>query len=207
MKARIILLLFFIPISISTIQAQFGAGYTYGFDLYQRYANPTEDSLGNAAGSALMNMHIGPKIWIGGKDLSLSLEAQANIGFFGYSLKENKGLGMISFPVIANINFARLSGLSREDGLGFYVGGGIQYNRTEAYGLKQEYKDLGITRDYFPTYIVQVGAGFGVVGFGMSYFIRYGFDPESAANTLNTGIQLDFNRLQMKKIDDPASRL
>lgn len=208
MKNNRITWIFLLVCTASIVQAQFGVGITYGGDFYQRYTNPEDGIADPSSGSAILNSSIGPKIWLGGKDVSLSVEAQVNWGIIGLDRQDFKGLGHLSFPLLANINFGRTSGLSRQDGVGFSLGGGIQYNRTELYGLDQEYIDLGVTREYFPTYIIQAAIGTGISGFAYNVFVRYGFQPDGGTGrTLNIGSSFDMNFLKMREIDDPASRL
>ncbi len=191
----------------STLNAQFGIGFILGHDLYQKYEN-VEDGIANpSSGSAVLNLAAGPKIWVGGKKFSFSVESQANWGVFALSLEDRKGLGALSIPIVGRLNFAGLSCLDREGKVGFSLGGGIQYNRTELYGLTEEFIEKGVTRDYFPTYVIQATGGFGVSGFGMQLLVRYGFNPDNDASSLNIGIQYDMNRIMMKKIDDPNSAL
>lgn len=203
-KITLILLSFFI---LSQAKAQFGYGFTITNDLYHRYNNP-KDSLGSrAAGSAILNLGIGPKIWIGGKNITFSAEAQACIGFLGFSLKEYKGLGTASFPIMAKLNFNGLSGNDREGKLGFSIGGGIQYSKTELYGVNDKFSAKGLERKFFKTYIAQVGYGFGISGFGVQGFGRYGWNPDNKANLFAIGLQWDFNSRMLKKISNPESAL
>lgn len=194
--------------SVSSVSAQFGYGFTFSNDFYNRYANPSDGIAHNANGSVLLNLAIGPKIWIGGENFSFSAETQANIGLFGLAIKDYKGLGNFSVPVIGKLNFGGLSGLNKEGKFGFSIGGGMQWNKTELYRLKPSYSDDGVTRDFFKTYIVQVGYGFGISGFAAQGFVRYGFNPDlDGANNIHIGLQLDFNLPYLKRIDDPASAL
>ena len=88
------------------------------------------------------------------------------------------------------------------------IGGGLQYNKTELYYLGSDYKDRGVDRAFFKTYVVQLGYGFGMTGFAATFYVRYGFNPDlDGANSLNIGLQYDFNFPKLKKIDDPNSRL
>ncbi len=192
----------------SIASAQMGIGLVTSLDLYQRYTNP-EDLTGfsRSSGSALLNLSAGPKIWLGSKEFSLSVEAQANLGGLGYSVSENKGYGHLAIPIIGSLNFAHLSGLNKSDGMGFSVGGGIQYNRTEFYGLDSDFAKKGVVRDYFQTYVAQIGYGFGISGFGGSLLGRFGYNQETKASSFNLGIQVDMNFITMKHIDDPASQL
>lgn len=193
---------------ISSIHGQFGIGLTVTNDFYNRYSNPSDSIAHDANGSVLLNLGLGPKIWLGGEKVSFSLETYANLGILGLSLPDFKGLGNVSFPVLAKLNFGGLAGTNKEGRFGFSVGGGLQWNKTELYYLSNNFEDRGVNRDIFRTYVIQAGVGFGLTGFGGQFFVRYGFNPdEDGGNSLNLGLQFDFNFLKLKKIDDPASRL
>ncbi|MBT8231506.1 MAG: hypothetical protein HKO66_15955 [Saprospiraceae bacterium] len=203
------LLLTILSCIISLSHAQFGIGFTVTQDLYNRYSNPI-DSTGEhrANGSALLNLGIGPKIWFGGENFSLSVETQANLGILAFSLPNYKGLGNVSFPIMGKINFAGVSALSKEGRFGLSLGGGIQFNKTELYYITNDFKAKGGERNFFKTYVIQAGYGFGISGFAVQFFTRYGFNSDlDGANSLNIGLQFDFNIPKMKKIDDPNSRL
>ncbi|NNF33485.1 MAG: hypothetical protein HKN68_05220 [Saprospiraceae bacterium] len=188
-------------------QAQFGYGITANTEIYQRYNNPEDGLAGTSAGSFLFNLGVGPKIWMGGNNLSLSLETTANWGIFGLDVNDYKGLGMVSFPMLAHLNFGGLSGLDKEGKFGFTVGGGIQYNKTELYYLNGGDKEIGVTRDFFKTYVGEIGYGFGMSGFTLHAYVRYGYNPDNSANSFNFGIRYDFNLPKLKQISDPESDL
>jgi hypothetical protein len=84
MKIFILLITFLFSVNFA-VHSQFGLGVTAAFDAYQRYANPIDPEDGTQSNSAgfIGGFGFGPKIWIGGKDLSLSLEAQINYGALG----------------------------------------------------------------------------------------------------------------------------
>jgi len=206
---KIYLILLLTVGALNSGMSQFGIGLTAGVDLYNRYSNPV-DLTGEhrANGSALFNLALGPKIWVGGENFSFSVETQANLGLLAISLPDFKGLGNVSFPILGKFNFAGLSGLNKEGRFGLSLGGGIQYNKTELFYTTRDFKDLGGERNFFRTYIIQVGYGFGISGFGVQLFTRYGFNPDlDGANSLNIGLQFDFNFSKLSKIDDPNSRL
>jgi len=203
-------LLILVVIGLSSYSAigQFGFGLTVSHDLYNRYANPSDGIAHNANGSALLNLGIGPKVWVGGEKASLSVEGQAVWGIFGASLPDYKGLGNIAFPVLAKLNFAGLSSLNKEGRFGLSIGGGIQWSKSELYYLKNSFEDSGVNRGFFRTYVIQAGYGFGLAGFGGQLFVRYGYNPDlDGANTINIGLQYDFNFSRLSRIDDPASAL
>lgn len=187
-------------------QSSFGYGATVIYDIYQWAQNPDED-LGGSAGNVLINLGLGPKLWFGSQDLSVSVEAAAVMGFTAFDVNDYKGMGMVSFPMMAKLNFGGMTGLDKEGEFGFYVGGGLQYTRTELYNVRGSFQDAGGSRSLFETYIVQAGYGFGMSGFGMSAFARYGWHPDNGSNVFNVGLQFDFNAPLIKKIDSPESRL
>jgi len=202
-------ILFILFVSLSTLSiGQFGYGLTGTIDLYQRYTNPPADNVQSAsAGSAILNLGLGPKIWIGGQKFSFSLESQAIVGFFALSSSEYKGMGSLAIPIIAKLNFKGITGFEKEISQGFNIGGGIQYNRTELYGVIDKFATKGVQRTFFPTYIAHVGYGFGLSGFTTQGFVRYGFHPDETQSSLNVGIQFDLNRPMLKKISNPESEL
>ena len=195
-------------ISSTFAYAQFGYGFTVSNDLYQRYVNPKDDIASPSAGSAILNLGVGPKIWIGNKNFSFSAEGQAVLGILAVSSKDNKGFGSIAFPVMGKFNFKGLSTFDKEGKMGFSIGGGIQQNKTEFYGLSDEFAAKGVKRNYFMTYITQASYGFGLSGFTAQGFVRYGFNPDiKNISTLNIGLQFDFNAPMLKKITNPESEL
>ena len=193
---------------IGSVQGQFGIGLTVSDDLYNRYSNP-EDNLGaRSNGVFLLDIALGPKVWVGGENFSVSAEAQANWGMLGLSLGDYKGLGSASFPIIAKLNFGGLSGLNHEGRFGFSIGGGIQYNKTEIYYLANDFEERGGTRSFFKTYVIYAGYGFGISGFAIQAFVKYGFNPDlDGARNMHIGFQYDFNLSKLKNISDPASEL
>lgn len=187
---------------------QVGLGFTISDDLYNVYSNERDGIAHRRNGTVLLSPAIGPKIWVGADQFSLSVEAQANLGLLGLAVKDYKGLGSLSFPIMAKLNFGGLSGLNKDMAFGWSIGGGLQYSKTEIYGLSQEYADLGVTRDYFKTYNVQFGAGMGISGFTGHAFARWGYNPDlDGANNFHFGLQMDFNLIKMKKIKRPESEL
>lgn len=198
---------FFTLFIITGSFAQFGIGMTVSNDLYNRYQNPQDEIAYEGSGSFLFNLGVGPKIWLGGEDFSVSAEAQATIGLFGLAIKDYKGLGNASFPLIGRLNFGGLSGLNKEFKFGWSIGGGLQFNRTELYYVKGSFKDDGGQRDFFKTYVGEIAYGIGISGFTAAGILRIGYDSETKANTFNIGLQYDFNIPKLKDISNPASAL
>jgi len=198
--------LLFSLMTLTAIYSQVGIGLTAGTDIYQRYSNDDSIEYGSA-GSLLLNLTMGPKLWIGGDKFSISAEAQANIGLLGLAVKDYKGLGMASFPMIGRLNFQGLSGMDKEFKPGFSIGGGVQFNRTELYYLANDFEDKGGERNFFKTYIIEAAFGVGMTGVSGFGFVRYGFNPDTTANSFNIGIMMDFNFKKMFGIWDPNSEL
>jgi hypothetical protein len=196
-KLTIIFAFLFGGLAVNDVSAQVGAGFVIGGDYYQWYRNP---EVGEAAlsstGNVLLNVAMGPKFWFGGDNFSLSVEGHINWGITAFDMHEYKGMGNLSFPLIAKLNFGGISGFGEEDRKGLYIGGGIQYTRTEAYGLTSDYVS-NTTRKYFPTWIGEVGFGSGGEGITSTTFVRVGLGYENGgfnqAFTLNVGSIIDIN--------------
>ena len=197
-----IVLLFLISI-VDRVNAQFAFGVNAKNDLYLRYTNPDEGLDSRSAGSVLLNLGLGPKIWLGSEDLAVSIEAAVMFSPFALSVSEYKGLGAGAFPVLAKINFGGLTTMNKEPKFGFAIGGGVQWSRTELFGLKKSFKNDGGTRGLFRTYIAEVDFGYGLSGFNIHGFIRYGWNSGTKANTFNFGVAYDFNINALKEYTDP----
>jgi opacity protein-like surface antigen len=185
-------------LGIYDISAQVAYGLTMKTELYTRYANPSDGIASRSAGSALANFGLGPKLWFGGKNFAISPEAAAVISPFALSTGVFKGIGAVSFPLMVKFQFGGLSSFA-DNKFGFALGGGIQYSRTELFGVTNEFEDLGVERNYFRTYIIEADFGFGASGFTIHGLVRYGFDPDTDANTISVGIGYDFNIPRLKE--------
>lgn len=192
------LLLFFL-FSISLLRAQVGVGLVYASDLYLRYVNPVEAGVDakRSSGAAISSIALGPKIWFGGNSFSFSLEGQANFAPLAFSVAEYKGLGAVSFPLMGKFNFGAASGFNEDKLFGWSIGGGIQYNKTELFGLTDKFED--IERNFFPTYVGESSINVGIAGFDFGFYIRLGFG-EDRARSFNMGYSLNFNFGQMSRM-------
>ena len=189
-------------------QVDFAIGAETEINLYQWHQRPTSLSQEHrSVGQVLALPAVGPKIWVGGNDFSLSLEAQANLGLLGLSAKDYKGLGIVSFPIMAKMNFKGLSALDKEGRFGWSLGAGIQYSKTELFYLKDSFEEKGGSRAFEKTFVGQVGYGFGISGFSAHVFTRYGYNPDYDAHVFHLGIQYDFNFPKLAKISSPESEL
>jgi hypothetical protein len=186
-------------IGVNHVQAQVGVGVVYGFDLYQYNRNPTTipDTIQHGLGSALFNMSIGPKLWIGLRNVSISVEGQIGISPFALDINEYKGLGAFYFPLMASINYGGLSGFQDVGRWGFGLAGGFQLIRTDLYFLKDEFES--IDRSVFQTTFGQVNVGFGSKATAVYLYARYG-QGDADAYHWHVGIMLDQNISQRKKM-------
>ena len=181
-----------------SVSAQFAYGFTMKTELYNRYANPSDDIASRSAGSALVNIGLGPKLWFGGKKFAVSPEATVVFSPLALSTGDFKGIGAVSFPLMVKLQFGGLSSFV-DNRFGFALGGGLQYTRTELFGLSNEFEELGVERNYFRTYIIEADFGFGTSGFTIHGLIRYGFNPDTDANTISVGVGYDFNVPRLKE--------
>ena len=178
--------IFFIVLVSSPVVGQFGFGFVTGLDSYQQQVRPESSDLQDSyrsVGSALLNPILGPKVWLGNRNFSLSLEAPINWGILAFDMDDFKGLGALSFPLGMKFNFGANSGFNDDQMMGFSFGGGLQYNRTELYGRTDEAPDIG----FFKTYYGEAALGFGIGGADLQVYLRYGYGEEKA-QSLNVGI-------------------
>lgn len=178
---------------------QVAYGFTLKTELYSRYSNPPDEVASASAGSALLNIGLGPKLWFGGRNMTFSPEVAVIFSPFALSTGDFKGLGAVSFPIIGKFQFLGMSNLNKDGKFGFAVGGGLQYTRTELFGLKESFEEKGVQRKYFKTYVVEADFGFGLSGFNLHGLVRYGFNTSIDANTMSIGIGYDFNVPYLKK--------
>ncbi len=203
-KFRYIIVLSFALLGAVSVSAQSVAwGGTIRHDLYNRYANPSDDIASRSAGSAVINLGLGPKIWIGGPDFSFSPEVTFQWSPLALSTGDYKGLGAMSFPILAKFEFFGNSNFNKDGKFGFSIGGGVQYSKTELWYLKGSFKEDGVERPYFRTYVIEGDFGYGISGFDVHLFMRYGWSNDTDANTLNIGIGYDFNIPKLKQATDP----
>lgn len=198
----IISLLFWLP-----LYGQFTHKMIIGFDLYQKYRNPVDQKVNDdsrSAGNVILAIPIGYSLFIGKNNFSISTEASANIAPLAFDAGQYKGLGALSFPLLAKLNFGALSGFSENKLLGYSIGGGIQFNRTELFGLTNKYNFL--ERNYFPTYVGEVGIGGGVSGLNVILYFRVGTAAHKAFS-FNSGLifNVDLFKPKSKVVKKPKS--
>jgi len=190
---RVAILIFCLGIVAPLSAQKLGWGGVLRTEIYSHYSNPPDEIASRTAGSALLNLGVGPKIWIGDGDFSFSPEASFMFSPFALSLGDYKGLGAISFPVLAKFEFLGNSNFNTDGKWGFGIGGGIQYNKTELWGLKNSFEEEGVTRSFFKTYVIEGDVGFGLSGFDLHLYVRYGWNKNIDARTWNIGVGWDFN--------------
>lgn len=201
-----LLILSFALFTFTNIFGQIGLGFVGGNDIYQRYTNPDEGFEGRSAGNTILNLHFGPKIWIGGEVFSVSLETYVNWGSTAFSVSDYKGLGAAAFPLLAKLNFNGNSGFNSELTSGWSIGGGYQMAKTELYGLNAFASDEGIQRDFFPVMVAEISYGYGISGFVTELFARYGWNQETKATTLNIGVSYNVNAIGLLKTKRKVDR-
>lgn len=198
---RKLFLLFIYILIFQSTYSQVGIGTVGGFDFYQRYTNPKDGIAYPSSGNVLLNLIYGPKIWFGGKGFSVSLEGQVNLGLTSLAIKDFKGLGAVSFPVLAKLNFKGLSGFHTGFATGFSLGGGIAWTKTELYYLDEDYKNKNVSRDFFNTIFGQIDIGVGSFGTDGTVYFRYGTNVDTKAKILNIGLLVSSNKLFKKKMN------
>ncbi len=192
-----------LTVTLSGLSAQKVAwGATFKHDLYNRYANPSDDIASRSAGSALINIGFGPKMWIGNGDFAFSPEATIMWSPFALSTRDYKGLGALSFPILGKFEFLGISNVNHDGNFGFSIGGGVQFSKTELWYLKDSFQEQGVERSMFRTYIVEAAFGYGMSGFDVHFFVRYGWSGGTDANTLNIGMGYDFNIPKLREETD-----
>ena len=180
-----------------------GYGFVSRIDLYSRYSNPQDNIASASAGSALLNIGLGPKLWLGGEKFSVSAEGAFVFSPLALSTGDFKGLGALAFPVLGRLNFAGLSNVNKEGKFGLSIGAGYQWTRTELYGLQSNFEQQGVRRNYFKNLIGEVGYGYGMGGFSFGLFVRYGKDNDQQSNLFSLGMILNLNRKLLKVTTDP----
>jgi hypothetical protein len=187
-----VIIIFPLLLSVNLLLGQLELGYVFGLDFYQRYENPSDQIAYEGAGNVLLSPFIGPKLWLGGEAFSLSLEGQVNLGLTTLAIRDYKGLGSVSFPFIAKLNFSGLSGMDKEFKWGFYLGAGMQWTKTELFYLGGDFKNLGVERELFPLYVVELGLGRGGFGVDGGLYARYGFHPDLGGSSFHIGLIFNF---------------
>ncbi len=182
----------------SNAQVKVRAHQIFGLDFYQWFRNPyctdCENTSESSSGS-VFSSPLGIRVIVGENNFSIGAEAAVNIGLFNLDLNGYKGLAAMSFPLLLKANFNGLSGLSKNKLIGFSIGGGIQYSKTELFGLTKKYKDLD--RSFFPTYVGEIGVGGGVSGSSVVWNTRVGIGKNHAF-VFNTGLVFYINYFKQK---------
>ncbi len=177
------LIFFLLLFYVIPAKSQIRFSVNYGFDFYQHFTNPevAGDSTLPTAGNAITNIIIGPKFYLGFKDFSVSGEVQVNWGITALCYKEFKGVGALSLPFLAKLNFGGLSGLNENiSDFGVSIGGGVQYSMTEIYGLTSEFRNIS-KRDLFKVYVGELQIGYLAESGVASFYIRYGKDENNSS--------------------------
>jgi len=192
----VLVFVFFIALNSD---AQLGFGTVKGIDLYQKYNNPVDNIAHNGSGNTLLNFIWGPRVWLGGKSFSVSVEGQINLGISSLAIKDYKGLGAVSFPALFKLNYKGLSGFFPGFADGVSLGVGMQWFKTELFYLSDKYKKLGVNRKFNKTYILQIDYGYGSFGSSGALYLRYGRNFDTKASIFNLGLIFSINNSYIKK--------
>lgn len=187
----VVAIFFAIPLFAKS-QIRFSANY--GLDFYQHFTNPEVegDTTLRTAGNAIANIMIGPRVFIGFKNFTISGETQANWGITTLCLKDFKGVGSISLPLMVKLNFGGLSGVNADIGaFGVAFGGGVQYSMTELYGLTEEYRNSTAVRDINKYYVGEFQIGYRAESGVASFHFRYG-QGENNASLFHIGYSVSY---------------
>lgn len=202
MKKIYLLFCFTLFATLSIAQIKIKPQLVYGLDLYQWYRNPYCSTCVNkeasSSGTSLISTPIGARVIIGKNNFSIATELGANFGWFTLDINQYKGVGSLAFPAMVKANFGALSGFSKNKLLGYSIGGGIQYSKTELYGLTKKYDHL--ERKFFPTYIGEIGFGGGISGMQVSWNTKIGIGPNHGM-VIQNSIQFYMNFKKDKKSD------
>lgn len=204
-----ILLFAIVLICVQESNAQWVSfGNTFGIDFYQFQQNPETHPLGEyRTGSALTNFNWGPKMWLGKGDINMSLEAQVSYAPFAFDINDYKGLGAVSFPLVALFNFNGVSTTTLNAGTGFSIGGGVVFSNTELYFLSDEYSNFerADRQQFFPSYFGEIGLGFGALGFSGILYGRYGKGPDRSMY-MSIGFMINVNSTANKNLTNEFSK-
>ncbi|TVR82187.1 MAG: hypothetical protein EA409_05470 [Saprospirales bacterium] len=182
---------------IRELKAQIGFGVHFGNDLYQYLSNDEDRSDYSNTSTILLAPYVGPKLYVGNPNWSLSLQTAIGISPFSWDWSEYKGLGNLFLPSSIAANFGGLSGLTENQASwGFSVGIGYVLGMTDLYFRNEEIRGEGGQLIGAP--FLQAALGFGAKGTSVSWYIRYGQNPNSA-RFFSTGIALDINFFQRQK--------
>ncbi len=178
--------------------AQIGLGRVAGIDFYQHHRIPDYNGIkGHSTGSAVANIVLGPKVWVGGRAFSVSAEAAVSFAPFAFDTGKFRGMGVVSFPISVDLNFLGLSGFSVKAGNGFSLGGGISFNKADLYFVNAQY-EAERDKSFYKVYFGQIAYGVGSGGNDVRVYVRYG-QGENSSYLLTTGILLSTNYITGKK--------
>lgn len=192
-----LIILFFIS---GMVSAQVNANLSLGFDFYSYYRNPEKEGqdIGQSSG-AILSPNFAAQIVFGKNNFSFGLEPQVTFSPWALDINQYKGIGAVAFPLLAKFNFGSFSGFSQKI-YGFSIGAGVQYNRTELFGLNHKYAD--VKREFFRTNVLELCLGGGIGGINFAYNFRIGFGADKALS-LNTGfvIRADLTKKNQFKLN------
>ncbi len=175
-------------------RAQTKLDFIFGADVYQWYLNPVDPQVPESRSSAgqLLGLQTGLKFSGGGSRFGLAIECSGNFAPLAFDFPKFKGLGAASYQLIGKMNVGALTGFSKDQLFGFSLGAGLQYSRTELFGLTDAYAHL--RRNWFKTYVGEIAIGGGLSRFLVMAYLRIGTSRQHAW-TLQQGIQMSYRLL------------
>lgn len=211
MKKRQLLLLFlFLVITTSSFaqkeentatKIHFGYGLFVNYNLYSWYQKPAYDKDGripnkNTSAGQVLNIlpGLGANLWLGDIDnWILSIEAAVEYLPFALNLNNYQGMGAISIPTMAKVQFP----IAKQQSLWLmaHVGLGVQFFETDLYDKIRPNTPFGFA--FHKSIIGEIGIHVSAVAYKrqhireIEFFVRAGGLPDGFV-TFNTGLRLTF---------------
>lgn len=198
MSIRLFFLVFsiFLLHGLGELKAQIGFGIHFGNDFFQHLSNEEDRPDYSNASSILVAPSVGPKVYAGNPNWSISLQTAVGISPFSWDWSEYKGLGNLFLPSSIAVNFGGLSGFAEDEASwGFSAGFGYVLGMTDLYFRDDEIRGEGGQLIGAP--FLKAAIGFGAKGTSVSWYVRYGQNSGSA-RFFSTGIALDINFIQRR---------
>lgn len=190
----------FAAVSFSSF-AQINTSLIIGLELYQRYTNPEDfgpTDNGRSSGAVIPGVPIGLELSYGRGNHGVAVEGGFNLAPWAIDIDHPKGWGALSFPMLFKYNFGALSPTSKTKLWGYALGGGVQYSRTELFGLNSKFRNLD--RKFFSSYIAQLDLGGGIGGFSAYLYLRLGIgDGKSFTTNIGLNSKVSLFKAKSKK--------
>ncbi|CAA6817777.1 MAG: Unknown protein [uncultured Aureispira sp.] len=166
------------------------------YNLYSWYQKPSTIETPLSSSGQVLNVlpGLGVNFWVGDVDhWIVSLEAGMEYLPFAFDTDRYKGLGALSIPVLAKVQFPVAK--QKSLWLMLHVGAGAQFLHTDIYARPDAY--LNAVNPFFTTIVGEVGLHLSAIGRKRQHireaelFFRAGGAPLGAAS-FTTGLRLTF---------------